>query len=145
MLQDQYHQQQIGFDTQTITTTNGDPISWNQVAERPGTSAYAAARSSRFDEVHVVVIDDDGDITGNAGTILEKNLNLSKAKDAEFSAGSSSYWRKFILNSSSNIFALSGPTGAVNTAFKSTGTGFDSETDIAWDQKYTEHQICCKW
>jgi len=122
------------FDTQTITTTNGDPISWNQVAERPGTSAYAAARNSRFDEVHVVVIDDDGDITGNAGTILEKNLNLSKAKDAEFSAGSSSYWRKFILNSSSNIFALSGPTGAVNTAFKSTGTGFDSETDIAWDQ-----------
>ena len=122
------------FDTQTITTTNGDPISWNQVAERPGTSAYAAARNSRFDEVHVVVIDDDGDITGNAGTILEKNLNLSKAKDAEFSAGSSSYWRKFLLNSSSNIFGLSGPTGAVNTAFKSTGTGFDSETDIAWDQ-----------
>ena len=76
------------FDSQTITTTNGDPISWNQIADRPGTSAYAAARSSRFDEVHVVVIDDDGDVTGNAGTILEKNLNLSKAKDAEFSAGS---------------------------------------------------------
>ena len=122
------------FDTQTITTTNGDPISWNQIADRPGTSAYAAARSSRFDEVHIVVIDDDGDITGNAGTILEKNLNLSKAKDAEFSAGSSSYWRKFLLNSSNNIFGLSGPTSPVTTAFKSTGTGFDSETDIAWDQ-----------
>ena len=46
------------FDSQTITTTNGAPISWNQIAERPGTSAYAAARNSRFDEVHVVVIDD---------------------------------------------------------------------------------------
>ena len=119
------------FDSQTITTTNGDPISWNQIADRPGTSAYAAARSSRFDEVHVVVIDDDGDVTGNAGTILEKNLNLSKAKDAEFSAGSTSYWRKFLLNSSENIFGLSGPTGAVATAFSS---GFTKETDIAWDQ-----------
>ena len=122
------------FDSQTITTTNGDPISWNQIAERPGTSAYAAARSSRFDEVHVVVIDDDGDVTGNAGTILEKNLNLSKAKDAEFSAGSTSYWRKFLLNSSDNIFGLSGPTSPVTTAFKSTGNGFVKETDVAWDQ-----------
>jgi len=122
------------FDSQTITTTNGVPISWNQIAERPGTSAYAAARSSRFDEVHVVVIDDDGDVTGNAGTILEKNLNLSKAKDAEFSAGSASYWRKFLLNASDNIFGLSGPTSPVTTAFKSTGNGFVKETAVAWDQ-----------
>ena len=122
------------FDTQTITTTNGIPINWNQIAERPGTSAYAEARNSRFDEVHVVVIDDDGDITGNAGTILEKNLNLSKAKDAEFSAGTSSYWRKFILNNSDNIFGLSGPSGNVVTSFKSTGNGFAPETDKDWDQ-----------
>ena len=119
------------FDSQTITTTNGAPISWNQIAERPGTSAYAAARNSRFDEVHVVVIDDDGDITGNAGTILEKNLNLSKAKDAEFSAGSTSYWRKFLLNSSNNIFGLSGPANPVTTAFSS---GFTKVSDEAWDQ-----------
>ena len=119
------------FDSQTITTTNGDPINWNQIAERPGTSAYAAARNSRFDEVHVVVIDDDGDITGNAGTILEKQLSLSKAKDAEFSAGTSSYWRKFLLNNSDNIFGLSGPTGAVTTAFSS---AFTKVTDEAWDQ-----------
>ena len=119
------------FDSQTITTINSGLISWNQIAERPGTSAYAAARNSRFDEVHVVVIDDDGDVTGNAGTILEKQLSLSKAKDAEFSAGTSSYWRKFLLNNSDNIFGLSGPTGAVTTAFSS---GFTKVTDEAWDQ-----------
>ena len=122
------------FNSQTITPVNGDPISWNQIAERPGTSAYAAARNSRFDEVHVVVIDDDGDITGNAGTILEKNLNLSKAKDADFSTGSTSYWRKFLLNASNNIFGLSGPTGAVTTAFKGTGNGFEKVTGADWDQ-----------
>ena len=91
-----------------------------------------------FDEVHVVVIDDKGTITGNAGTILEKNLNLSKAKDAEFSAGSPSYWRKFILNSSDTIFAGGAPAGITTTNI-STGVGgtsfFNSHSsDNGWDQ-----------
>ena len=61
------------FDQQKITLSNST-INWNTLAERPGTSAYAAARSSRHDEVHVVVIDDKGEVTGNAGTVLELSL-----------------------------------------------------------------------
>ena len=99
------------FDQQKITLSNST-VSWNTLAERPGTSAYAAARSSRHDEVHVVVIDDKGEVTGNAGTVLEKHLGLSKAKDAEFSAGSPSYWRKYLYNNSTNIFGMGGPTAA---------------------------------
>ena len=55
-------------------------LEWDQLADAPGTSSYAAARGGRFDELHVVVIDDKGTITGNAGTILEKHLNLIKSK-----------------------------------------------------------------
>ncbi len=99
------------FDQQKITLSNST-VNWNTLAERPGTSAYAAARSSRHDEVHVVVVDDKGTVTGNAGTILEKHLGLSKAKDAEFSAGSPSYWRKYLYNNSTNIFGMGGPTAA---------------------------------
>ena len=125
------------FDQQTIELTNG-AIPWNQVADRPGTSKFSDARSSRFDEVHVVVVDDKGTITGNAGTILEKNVSLSKAKDAEFSAGSTSYWRKFIANSSRNIFAGGSPSG-ISTTDITTGAGgtsfFNSHSsDNAWDQ-----------
>jgi hypothetical protein len=83
------------FSQQNITLTNSN-IQWNNIAQAPGTSAFAEPRGSRFDEVHVVLIDDLGTITGNAGTILEKHLGLSKATDAEFSAGSTSYWRKYI-------------------------------------------------
>ena len=123
------------FDQQKITLSNST-INWNTIAERPGTSSYATARSSRFDEVHVVVIDDKGTVTGNAGTVLEKHLGLSKAKDAEFSAGSPSYWRKYIYNSSSNIFGMGGPTlassGITTTAF--VAGGFTKQTDVAWDQ-----------
>ena len=123
------------FDQQKIALSNST-INWNNIAERPGTTAYAAARSSRFDEVHVVVIDDKGTVTGNAGTILEKHIGLSKASDAEFSAGSPSYWRKYLYNNSENIFGMGGPTlassGITTTSF---GFGnFTKQTDVSWDQ-----------
>jgi len=119
------------FDQQSITLATGSTVKWNTLADRPGTSAYAAARDSRFDEVHVVVLDGDGKITGNSGTILEKNLSLSKAKDAEFSLGSPSYWRKFLLNSSEYVFGGSAPAGIVTTGYSA---NFDLETDVGWDQ-----------
>jgi len=122
------------FDQQSLTLTSSSTVKWNQLADRPGTSEYASSRGSRFDEVHVVVVDGNGDITGNSGTILEKHLSLSKAKDAEFSLGSPSYWRKYIANGSPNIFAGSQPAGIVTTGFVSGGTGFDPETDVSWDQ-----------
>ena len=119
------------FDSQTIALSEGT-LSWSGLAERPGTSAFAAARGSRFDEVHVVVIDDKGTVSGNAGTILEKHLALSKGTDAEYSAGSPSYWRKYLYNNSSNIFGGSAPAGLVSSAFSS---GFTNDSDTAWDQK----------
>ena len=119
------------FDQQTIILTDST-IPWNNVADRPSTSDYAEARGGRFDEVHIVVIDDKGTITGNAGTILEKHLSLSKASDAEYSVGSPSYWRKYIANGSQYIFGGSQPTGIVTTGFS---TGFTPQADFGWDQE----------
>ena len=135
------------FDRQQIQLTNGDNINWNTISERPGTSSYADARNSLNDEVHVVIIDDSGTITGNSGTILEKNLNLSKAKDAEFSTASASYWRKFLSSNSEFIFGGSSPhdtdsthAGVTTTSYAiskgaaPSGSGFDKLGDIDWDQ-----------
>ena len=47
----------------------------------PGTSEYARERSGKNDQMHIVVVDDKGSVTGVAGQILEKNLFLSKGKD----------------------------------------------------------------
>ena len=130
------------FESQNIVLTqtdaNGNPISleWDQLADAPGTSTYAAARGGRFDEVHVVVVDDKGTITGNAGTILEKHLNLSKAKDAEYSVGSTSYWRKYLSTNSQYIYGGSAPAGITTSGFTSgTATAIGSlDTDSGWDQ-----------
>ena len=119
------------FSQQYITLTNSN-IQWNNIAQAPGTSAFAEPRGSRFDEVHVVLIDDLGTITGNSGTILEKHLGLSKATDAEFSAGSTSYWRKYIAAGSATIFAGGAPTGITTTGYDA--GQFDLTTDNGWDQ-----------
>jgi hypothetical protein len=122
------------FDQQSIVLSNGS-IPWNTIADRPSTSAYAESRNSRFDELHVVLIDDKGTITGNAGTIIEKHLSLSKAKDASFSVGSPSYWRKYLQTNSSYIYGGSSPAGIVTTGFVGTGaTSFTPATDTGWDQ-----------
>ena len=125
-----YTSQLDWFDQQSITLT-GSTLAWNTIADRPGTSDYADARDSRFDEIHVVVIDDSGSISGNAGTILEKHLSLSKAKDAEYSVGSTAYWRKYLANVSQYVFGGSAPAGITSTGYSS---AFTLETDIGWDQ-----------
>ena len=119
------------FDQQTIGITTSTSINWNSLAPRPSTTEYAAARNSRFDEVHVVVIDSTGSISGNAGTILEKHLGLSKAKDAQYSVGNPSYWRKYLETNSEYIFALNQPAGIVTTGYTS---GFSPTTDNDWNQ-----------
>ena len=127
------------FDQQTLATSTSNvgvgtsvaSIKWNVIADRPGTSEYASARGARFDELHVVVLDGDGKITGNAGTVLEKHLSLSKAKDAEFSVGSPAYWRKYLKTNSNFIFGGGAPTGLTTTGFSA---AFTEQGDLGWDQ-----------
>ena len=120
------------FDQQQITLNSGLKIKWNSIADKPGTSAYAEERNARFDELHVVVYDDSGKITGNSGSVLEKFTNLSKAKDAQYSAGSSSYWRKVIEVGSANLFAGGAPVGITTTGFSD--DLWDVFGDGGWDQ-----------
>ena len=134
-----YTQQQDWFEQQNIvlTTTdaNGNPtkLEWDALADAPGTSSYAASRGGRFDEVHVVVIDDKGEITGNAGTILEKHLSLSKAKDAEYSVGSTAYWRKYLATNSAYIYGGSAPAGITTSGYSTSATN-TLDSDSGWDQ-----------
>lgn len=124
------------FDNQTISLQGGRvEANWNSIANRPTTTEYARNRNSRFDEFHVVIFDDTGDVTGNAGTILEKNLGISKARDAEFSVGTPSYWRKHLANTSSYAFGGSQPVGVVTTSFEIGGNGFTPENGGEWDQQ----------
>ena len=125
--------QEDWFEKQDITLSVGK-LEWDQLADAPGTSSYVAARGGRNDEVHVVVIDDKGTVTGNAGTILEKHLSLSKAKDGEYSVGSTSYWRKYLATNSKYIYGGSAPAGITTTGYSDGGTSNTLDADSGWDQ-----------
>jgi len=132
LTKDWFDQQELSLTTATVGGTESvTTTKWNTVAERPTTSEFVSNRGGRFDELHVVVIDAKGTVTGNAGTILEKHLNLSKAKDAEFSAGSPQYWRKYLETNSEYLFGGSAPVGVVTTGFSA---NYTLAADTGWDQ-----------
>ena len=130
--QDWFSQQTVQISTSTVGGSNVTTTqSWNTLSDRPTTTEYAAARGARFDELHVVIIDGEGKITGNAGTILEKHTGLSKASDAEYSAGSPSYWRNYLKTNSAYIFGGDEPEGVTTIGYSS---GFTLVTGTSWDQ-----------
>ncbi len=119
------------FELQKIGISTFISVNWSSIAPKPGTTEFVGSRGGRFDELHILVIDGEGQITGNAGTIIEKHIGLSKASNATFSVGSPSYWRKYLTDNSSFIFGGSQPVGVVTTGF---GEDFLLETNIGWDQ-----------
>jgi hypothetical protein len=62
----------------------------------PGTSTYAASVGGSADELHIIIIDEDGVISGTQGTILEKFAFVSKASDAKKSDGTNNYYKNVI-------------------------------------------------
>ena len=70
----------------------------------PITSDYADARGASNDEMHVVVIDEDGLFTGTRGTILETFPFVSLASDAKAADGTSNYIKDVINDRSSYVW-----------------------------------------
>lgn len=85
------------------------------VRSAPATSAYVSARSGAGDEIHVVVEDEDGLISGVPGQILEVYEGLSRATDAKTESGESNWWIDVIENSSQYIYAKNAYGLAANT------------------------------
>ena len=86
----------------------------------PGTSTYVSNKGGTFDELHVVVIDEDGLFTGTRGTVLEKFPFVSKASDAKDDSGNNNFYKEVIANKSRYIQWASHPTTI------STGTAWGS-------------------
>jgi len=74
----------------------------------PNTSSYVLSKNGGTDvndEIHIVVVDRDGKISGTAGTVLEKFAHVSLATDAKSSEGNSNYYKDVLRNNSSYIYA----------------------------------------
>jgi hypothetical protein len=91
----------------------------------PGTSSYASSlgNTTANDEIHVLVIDEDGLFTGVKNTVLEKYEYLSKAVNGQDSDGNNNYWLNVINENSEYIWAVAQPTTVAAYASSSTTWG----------------------
>jgi hypothetical protein len=119
---DWYNQQTLGLTNSTVY--------WRNIAPRPKTSEYASQRNGANDEIHVVVVDDTGAVTGTAGNIVEKYTNLSKASDAKVSPSEPNYYKDIIAANSQYIFPGFAPVGGPSKFATVSGVG--AATDTTW-------------
>jgi hypothetical protein len=87
---------------------------YNLVDRAPGTSPFVKARGGLGDELHVVVVDDDGLFTGVKNGVLEVYSGLSRAKDAEGTEGGSNYYRNVINQASPYIWYVYDRAGSLS-------------------------------
>jgi phage tail sheath protein FI len=75
-----------------------------QFDSAPGTSDYVANSNALYDELHIIVIDEDGVFSGIKGTILEKFAYVSKVSDAKKYDGTINYYKEVINTRSQYIW-----------------------------------------
>jgi hypothetical protein len=76
---------------------------WSSFNVAPGTSPDADAKGATNDEVHIVVVDADGQWTGAKGTVLEKYELVSLGSDAKAENGGVNFYKTVINNRSNYI------------------------------------------
>ena len=112
------------------SSTSVGGVALSAIGPRPGTSAYAAARSIKYDEVHVAVVDSDGGISGTAGTVIERLLYLSKLTDGKGAENQATYYKDAINSGSEYIYHGATVVGAYAPASTDAGD--------AWGQASTD-------
>jgi hypothetical protein len=127
---------------------------FDQVTGTPGTSPYVATRNGQNDEIHVVVVDVSGVISGTPNTILESYSKLSKASDAKTPQGDTNYYVDVLYGKSQYIYWMDhNPAGsnwgtaaagttytAVTVPTSDTLSGGNDGSVVTEGQKYTAYQ-----
>jgi len=115
------------YDQQVLSLSN-TAIYWKSIAPKPGTSQYAVDRNGKSDEIHVVIVDDTGSVTGIQGNLLEKHLGLSKASDAISAINSPQriWWKNYLAVYSNYVYVGDNPSDELNVNELVSQTGFST-------------------
>jgi len=93
---------------------------FNNFDRAPSTTTYANTVNAQGDAIHIAIVDEDGTITGQSGTVLEKYENVSQAPDAKGPQGDTLYYKDVINNRSQWVW-----WGAHNSNMGKAGTRAD--------------------
>lgn len=134
----------IGFQVLDVSAVTANTVAFEQKYRLAGSDDISATRywgeyalvngSPTSNNIHIVVIDEDGEITGTAGDVLEVYENVSINSAAKKSDGSTNYYKNIINNTSNWIWATGGDevaTGDASYDSLTGGTDGDNETAIS--------------
>jgi len=97
---------------------------YNFVTAAPGTSPFATTRGGTNDQMHIVVVDEDGEWTNIKGQVIEVFDAVSKASDAKNEDGSTNYYKEVLNRQSQYLWWADHPTGVTNAGSAAGGTSF---------------------
>ena len=106
----------------------------------PGTSTYAASNGGANDEMHIIVVDEDGKFSGVANTVLEKFGYISKASDAVNDDGSSNYYVNVVNDRSRYIYVMN-PAQNTTTQVQETTSWGNTAAATTFDQSNNYYTI----
>jgi phage tail sheath protein FI len=100
----------------------------------PSTSPFVENQGGSNDEVHIIVIDEDGKFTGTRNSVLEVFPFASKASNAKDESGNSTYYKNVLATQSRYIRWMDHPTQGTNwgnTAVSTTFAGLSSNVTVS--------------
>ena len=97
----------------------------------PTTTDDVSNAGGSNDEMHIAVIDEDGSISGTAGTILETFEGVSQAHDAKDASGNSNYYPDVIYRESKFIYWID-HISTLSDGLTKVGTTFDNTVGDAF-------------
>ena len=97
-----------------------------QFSNPPTSTDDVVAAGGSLDEMHIVVLDEDGGITGTAGEILETFEGVSQAFDGKTDSGNSNYYADVIYNQSKYVYVMDHDTTLANAGSAKKGQTFDN-------------------
>jgi len=127
----------VATTTNAFDTTTFEPYA-GLFDFAPSTTDFAADRNLENDELHVVVVDEGGFITGTAGEVLEVFAGLSQAGDAKKADGTSNYYVDVINNQSHYVWAGFEDDTLPESGVKSTEADLLTETSTGFAYTTTD-------
>ena len=123
----------LGNSIRVSLSDAGTHSTWDYKDEfdsAPGTSTFTSNAGGSSDELHVIVIDELGLISGVKGSILEKFPYLSKASNAKKSDGTNNYYKDVLNDTSKFVYWMDHPVAGTNWGTPAAGVTF---TNLASD------------
>ena len=124
-------QKQLGVTDTTKVQSNAVKRRWEHHGlfdAAPGTSGTTTTAGGSADEMHIAIIDEDGEWTTVKNQVLERFANVSMASDAKTPEGNSNYYVNVINDQSAYMFWAAHNSSNTNAGKKAAGVTFAGGT-----------------